>query len=63
MDIKVKFFFWLASVICLALAAAGPAWRLGRLGRRGMAPQIGLEALGLLLFVFPWMWDAGVQAF
>lgn len=63
MDVKVKFFFWLASVICFAIATAGPAWRFGRLGRRGAAPQVVLEPLGLLLFVFPFLWDAGVAAF
>ncbi len=63
MDVKVKFFFWLASVICFGIAAVGSGWRFGRLGRRGMAPQLTLEPLGLLLFVFPFMWDAGVQAF
>jgi hypothetical protein len=33
------------------------------MGRRGMAPQVALEPLGLLLFVFPWLWDIGVAAF
>ena len=57
MDVKVKFVFWLASVICLGLAAAGPAWR-GRVG-----PRVALEPLGLVLFVFPFMSDAGAEAF
>ena len=63
MDAKVKFFFFLASVICFGLAAAGSGWRLGRRGGAGVAPQIGLEPLGLLLFVFPFVWDAAVIGF
>ena len=63
MDVKVKFFFFLASVICLGLAAAGSGWRYGRLGRQGVAPRLLLEPLGLALFVFPFMWDTGVAAF
>ena len=62
MDVKVKFFFFLGSVICLALAAAGSGWRFGRRSRAGLAPQLALEPLGLLLFVFPFMWDMGVVA-
>ncbi|MDQ3574936.1 MAG: hypothetical protein M3378_10125 [Actinomycetota bacterium] len=63
MDIKVKFFFYLASVICFALATAGSGWRFGRRGRAGLAPMVALEPLGLLLFVFPSLWDVGVLAF
>ena len=63
MDVTLKYFFLLSSVICFGIATAGSAWRFGRLGRRGLAPQVALEPLGLLLFVFPWMWDAGVLAF
>ncbi len=63
MDVKVKFFFFLASVVCFGLAAAGSGWRFGRRGRAGLAPQLALEPLGLLLFVFPFMWDTAVLAF
>ena len=63
MDVKVKFFFFLGSVICFGLATAGSGWRFGRLGRQGLAPQLALEPLGLFLFVFPFLWDAGVLAF
>ncbi len=63
MDEKAKFFFYLASVICFVIAAAGSDWRFGRLGRRGLAPRLVLVPLGLALFVFPFMWDAGEVAF
>ncbi len=56
MDIKIKFFFWLASVIVLFLASIGNSFKVGK---RGMV----LMPLGLLLFVFPFMWDQGVAAF
>ncbi len=63
MDPKVKFFFWLASVICFGLAAVGDAWRFGGRSRRGLAPQLALVPLGLFLFVFPFVWDQGELAF
>ena len=63
MDNKVKFFFYLASFLCFALAAAGEAWRFGARGRRGLAPRIALVPLGLALFVFPIVWDYGVLTF
>lgn len=63
MDPEVSFFFYLGAVICFALAAAGDAWRLGSLGRRGVAPRLALLPLGLALFAFPVMWTAGTQAF
>jgi len=56
MDIKVKFFFYLAAVVCFALAAAGDA-----IGRRRV--NVDLVALGLALFVFPTLWDTGTAAF
>jgi len=62
-DPKVSFFFYLASVICFVLAAAGEGWRYGSRGRRGLAPRVVLVPLGLALFVFPVMWTAGVAAF
>ncbi len=63
MSDKTKFFFYLASVICFVIAAAGADWRFGRLGRRGVAPRLVLVPLGLALFVFPLMWDTGKLAF
>ncbi len=63
MDNKVKFFFYLASFLCFALAAAGEAWRFGARGRRGLAPRIALVPLGLALFVFPIVWDYGKLTF
>jgi hypothetical protein len=60
---KTSFFFYLASVICFAIAAAGSEWRFGRLGRRGVAPRLVLVPLGLALFVFPIMWTTGKAAF
>jgi hypothetical protein len=63
MDKEVEFFFYLGAVICFALAAAGEAWRYGRLGRRGMAPRIVLVPLGLALWLFPLMWNTGQAAF
>ena len=63
MDEKARFFFYLASVICFLIAAAGSDWRFGRMGRRGLAPRLVLVPLGLALFVFPFMWDAGEAAF
>jgi hypothetical protein len=55
---EARFFFFLASVICFVIAAAGEGWRFGRLGRRGLAPRLVLLPLGLALFVIPFMWDA-----
>jgi hypothetical protein len=53
MDIRVKFFFYLAAVVCFALAAF--ATRLNA--------RVSLLPLGLALFVFPTVWDTGVEAF
>ena len=58
MSAEARFFFFLASVVCFVVAAAGEGWRFGRLGRRGMAPRLVLMPLGLALFVIPFMWDA-----
>lgn len=59
MDVKLKFFFYLASVACFVLAALAQGGRAGRAG----SPPVGLLPLGLALFVFPIMWDTGVVAF
>jgi hypothetical protein len=56
-DPTVKFFVYLASVACFALAALGGARR----GRAATAEV--LVPLGLLLFVLPTLWDAGKAAF
>lgn len=63
MDIEVRFFFYLAAVICLVLAALGEGWRYGGRGRRGLAPRLVLVPLGLALWLFPTLWDTGVAAF
>ncbi len=63
MDADVRFFFYLAAVICFLIAAAGESWRYGSRGRRGLAPRVVLVPLGLALAFFPTMWDAGVEAF
>ena len=62
MSAEARFFFLLAALICFAVAAAGEAWRFGRLGRRGLPPRVVLVPLGLLLAFFPSMWDAGKAA-
>ena len=61
MDVKIKFVFFLASVICLGVATAGSGLRLG--ARGAAVSRIAFEPLGLLLFVFPFMWDTGAAAF
>jgi len=63
MDPDIKFFFFLAAVICLVLAAVGDNWKFGARTRRGVAPVLTLLPLGLALFAFPFLWDAGVRAF
>jgi hypothetical protein len=63
MSPKTSFFFYLASVVCFVIAAAGAEWRFGRLGRRGVAPRLVLVPLGLALYVFPLMWTTGKIAF
>ena len=63
MEPEVSFFFFLGALICFILAAAGEGWRYGSRGRQGLAPRVVLVPLGLALWVFPTMWDAGVAAF
>lgn len=63
MDVEVRFFFYLASVICFVLAALGEGWRYGGRGRRGLAPRLVLVPLGLALWLLPTLWDTGVAAF
>ena len=62
MDPKVQFFFYLGAVVCFALAAFGDM-RVGGRGGRAFAPAVGLVPLGLLLFVFPVLWNTGELAF
>jgi hypothetical protein len=63
MSPKVSFWFYLASVICFVIAAAGADWRFGMRGRKGLAPRLVLVPLGLALFVIPTMWTTGKLAF
>lgn len=63
MDNEVRFFFYLASVLCFVLAALGEGWRYGSRGRKGLAPRVVLVPLGLALWLFPTLWDTGVAAF
>ncbi len=53
MDIKIKFLFFLAAVICFAIAAFATRYNA----------RVGLVPLGLGLFFFPTLWDTGVAAF
>ena len=55
MDIKMKFFFYLAAAICFFLAAMGPNMRWGR--------RMELMPLGLFLWLFPTLWDTFDAAF
>lgn len=62
MDPKIAFFFYLAAVVCFALAAFSPAGPgLGRGG--GVGGRIGLVPLGLGLWLFPTLWATGAAAF
>ncbi len=53
MDIKIRFLFFLAAVICFAIAAFAARF----------STRVGLVPLGLALFIFPTLWDTGVAAF
>ena len=55
MDIKIRFFFYLAAAICFLLAAIGKNFRLGR--------SLELVPLGLFLWLFPTLWDTFDAAF
>jgi|GraSoiStandDraft_30_1057271.scaffolds.fasta_scaffold598334_2 hypothetical protein len=63
MSPETSFWFYLAAIICWVLAAAGSAWRFGRLGRAGLEPRLVLVPLGLALFLFPTLWTTGKLAF
>ena len=62
MDPEIKFFFYLAAIICFVIAAIGDAWKYGGRTRRGGKPALALIPLGLALAFFPIMWDTGVEA-
>jgi hypothetical protein len=62
MDPEIAFFFYLAAIACLVLAAAGEGWRFGARTRAGLKPSLTLLPLGLALAFFPTMWNAGVAA-
>jgi hypothetical protein len=63
MDPEVAFFFYLAAVVCLVVAAAGESWRLGARTRRGQAPLLLLMPLGIALAIVPTLWTVGQTAF
>ena len=53
MDVKLKFLFYLAALVCFAIAALGTRFNA----------RISLIPLGLAFFVFPTVWDTAVVAF
>lgn len=58
LDNKIVFLFYAAAVVCFVLAAAGDVGR-----GRGVLTRVSLVPLGLALYVFPQMWNAGAQGF
>ncbi len=56
MDPKIKFFFYLAALIVFLFSMLG---RGVKLGGRGLTEV----PLGLALWLFPTLWDVGVDAF
>lgn len=58
LDAKIVFLFYLAAVVCFALAAAGTVG-----SGRGALSRVSLVPLGLALYVFPQMWNIGADAF
>lgn len=57
MDPTLTFLFYLAAIVCFALAAFSPV-----APRRGFAARVGLVPLGLGLWLFPTMWSTGASA-
>ncbi len=53
MDIRIRFLFLLAALVCFALAAFAARF----------SARVSLVPLGLALFIFPAVWDTGVEAF
>ncbi|CAN5137376.1 hypothetical protein BH24ACT1_BH24ACT1_01080 [soil metagenome] len=56
MDPRIAFFFYLAAVVCFAVAAFG-----GQIG--GGRRSVGLVPIGLALWLFPTLWATGAAAF
>ena len=61
MDNKLVFVFYALAVACFVLAALQSSGRPGL--SRGALSRVGLVPLGLALYVFPQMWNAGVAGF
>lgn len=62
LDNKIVFIFYAAAVACFVLAAVQGSGRGGGLGRGAMT-RVSLVPVGLALFVFPSMWNAGSTGF
>ena len=62
LDNKVVFLFYGLAVACFVLAAVQSSGR-GGVGSRGAMARVGLLPLGLALYVFPQMWNAGAAGF
>lgn len=60
LDNKIVFVFYAAAVVCFVLAAVQSS---GRGGGRGAMASVNLVPVGLALFVFPFMWNAGAAGF
>jgi len=58
LDTKIVFLFYAAAVVCFVLATVGD---IGR--GRGALARVSLVPLGLALYVFPQMWNAGAAGF
>jgi hypothetical protein len=63
MSKEVEFFFYVGAAVCFVLAALGEGWKYGRRTRSGLAPQLVLLPLGLLLWLIPLLWNTGDIAF
>lgn len=63
MEPEVAFFFYLAAVVCLVVAAVGESWRYGARTRRGQQPLLTLLPLGVALAIVPTLWTMGEAAF
>jgi hypothetical protein len=62
LDDKIVFLFYGLAVVCFVLAAAESSGRSG-VGSRGPLARVGLVPVGLALYVFPQMWNAGAAGF
>ncbi len=62
MDNKVVFLFYAAAVACFLLAALQDGGRLGGASRSPLS-RVALVPIGLALYVFPQMWNAGAAGF